>query len=66
MNPLTVYLVQLAAQYGIPAVIDLLKNLGKATTIDDAIAALESANKTAEEYVAEDAKARNIPPVPLA
>lgn len=50
---LLVALFQLIAKVGLTAAINIMENLGKAVTIDDAIAALKKAQaKTWEDYKA--------------
>lgn len=56
--------IQLVAKLGIDLALLTLKNLASATTLQDAITALEK-TKTAQEYVDADAAARGVPSVPL-
>lgn len=61
MNPIYLELVN---KLGIDLALIVIKNLGKATTNEEAIKALESIKST-QEYVDEDARLRGVPSVPL-
>lgn len=68
MDPvLLAAILSFAVRFGIPAVLEFLRNLkGSSTTIEDAIAALEKAQaKSIEDYIAQDAAARSKPPTGL-
>lgn len=59
----SIYL-ELVSKLGIDLALIVIKNLGKATTNEEAIKALESIKST-QEYVDEDARLRGVPSVPL-
>jgi predicted phosphoribosyltransferase len=61
MNPIY---FELVAKLGIDLALLVIKNLGKATTNEEAIKALESI-KSSQEYIEEDARLRGVPVVPL-
>lgn len=56
--------LDLVAKLGIDLALVVIKNLGKATTNEEAIAALENI-KSSQEYVDADARLRGVPAVPL-
>lgn len=56
--------IQLVAKLGIDLALLVIKNLGTATTNEEAIAALESIKST-QQYIEEDARLRGVPVVPL-
>jgi hypothetical protein len=55
---------ELVAKLGIDLALLVIKNLGKATTNEEAIKALENI-KSSQEYIDEDARLRGVPSVPL-
>lgn len=61
MNPIY---IELIAKLGLDVALVVLKRFQSVTTIDEAIAALESI-KTAQQYIDDDATARGVPAVLL-